>query len=77
MALADHDQEHSDHSSGQTQRVRKSSDSLSFTTNLPQKRGQHEVVDREQGCKDRKMTVEKALQQANWSCEGQQSKLCP
>ena len=42
MSLADLDQESSDHSSGQTKRARESSDSLSTTTNLPQKRGQHE-----------------------------------
>ena len=39
MSLADLDQESSDHSSGQTKRARESSDSLSSTTNLPQKRG--------------------------------------
>ena len=44
MSLADLDQESSDHSSGQTKRARESSDSLSSTTNLPQKRGQHEVA---------------------------------
>ena len=44
MSLADLDQESSDHSSGQTKRARESSDSLSPTTNLPQKRGRHEVA---------------------------------
>ena len=44
MSLADLDQESSDHSSGQTKRARESSDSLSSTTNLPQKRGQHESL---------------------------------
>ena len=44
MSLADLDQESSDHSSGQTKRARESFDSLSSTTNLPQKRGQHEVA---------------------------------
>ena len=41
MSLANLDQESSDHSSGQTKRARESSDSLSSTTNLPQKRGKH------------------------------------
>ena len=44
MSLADLDQESSDHSSGQTKRARESSDSLSSTTNLLQKRGRHEVA---------------------------------
>ena len=44
MSLADLDQESSDHSSGQTKRARESSDFLSSTTNLPQKRGQHEAA---------------------------------
>ena len=44
MSLAKLDQESSDHSSGQTKRARESWDSLSSTTNLPQKRGRHEVA---------------------------------
>ena len=44
MTLADHDPESSDHSSGQTKQARESSDSLSSSTNLPQKRGRHDVV---------------------------------
>ena len=54
MSLADLDQESSDHSSGQTKRARESSDSLSSTTNLPQKRGQHEVAHDMQGGKAKK-----------------------
>ena len=57
MSLADLDQESSDHSSGQTIRARKSSDSLSSTTNLPQKRGQHEVAHDMQGGKAKKTTA--------------------
>ena len=44
MTLADHDPESSDHSSGQTKRARESSDFLSSSTNLPQKRGLHDVA---------------------------------
>ena len=57
MSLADLDQECSDHSSGQTKRARESSDSLSSTTNLPQKRGQHEVAHDMQGGKAKKTTA--------------------
>ena len=57
MSLADLDQESSDHSSGQTKRARESSDSLSSTTNLPQKRGQHEVAHDMQGGKAKKTTA--------------------
>ena len=57
MSLADLDQESSDHSSGQTKRARESFDSLSSTTNLPQKRGQHEVAHDMQGGKAKKTTV--------------------
>ena len=57
MSMADHDQTSSDHSSGQTKRARESSDSLSSTTNLPQKRGQHEVAYDIQGGKAKKMTA--------------------
>ena len=51
MTLADHDPESSDHSSGQSKRARESSDSLSFSTNLPQKRGRHDVAYGKQGGK--------------------------
>ena len=54
MSLADLDQESSDYSSGQTKRARKSSDSLSSITNLPQKRGRHEVAHDMQGVKAKK-----------------------
>ena len=54
MSLADLDQESSDHSSGQTKRARESSDSFTSTTNLPQKRGQHEVAHDMQEAKPRK-----------------------
>ena len=57
MSLADLDQESSDHSSGQTKRARESSDCLSSTTNLPQKRGQHEVAHDMQGGKTKKTTA--------------------
>ena len=57
MSLADLDQESSDHSSGQTKRARESSDSLSSTTNLPQKRGQNEVAHDMQGGKAKKTTA--------------------
>ena len=57
MSLADLDQECSDHSSGQTKMARESSDSLSSTTNLPQKRGQHEVAHDMQGGKAKKTTA--------------------
>ena len=56
MSLADLDQESSDHSSGQTKRARESSDSLSSTTNLPQKR-EHEVAHDMQGGKAKKTTA--------------------
>ena len=54
MSVADLDQESFDHSSGQTKRARESSDSLSSTTNLPQKRGRHEVAHDMQGGKAKK-----------------------
>ena len=57
MSLADLDQESSDDSSGQTKKARESSDSLSSTTNLPQKRGQHEVAHDMQGGKAKKTTA--------------------
>ena len=57
MSLADLDQESSDHSSAQTKRARESSHSLSSTTNLPQKRGQHEVAHDMQGGKAKKTTA--------------------
>ena len=57
MSLADLDQESSDHSSGQTKGARESSDSLSSTTNLPQKCGQHEVAHDMQGGKAKKTTA--------------------
>ena len=57
MALADHDLESSDHFFGQTKRARESSDSLASITNLPQKRGRHEVAHDLQGCKAKKMTA--------------------
>ena len=57
MSLADLDQESSDHSSGQTKMARESFDSLSSTTNLPQKRGQHEVAHDMQGGKAKKTTA--------------------
>ena len=57
MSLADLDQESSDHSSGQTKKARESFDSLSSTTNLPQKRGQHEVAHDMQGGKAKKTTA--------------------
>ena len=62
MSLADLDQESSDHSSGQTKRARESSDSLSSTTNLPQKRGQHEVAHDMQGGKAKKRRLAQAPQ---------------
>ena len=68
MSLADLDQDSSDHSSGQTKRAREFSDSLSSTTNLPQKRGQHEVAHDMQGGKAKKTIM-------CWGCEGQQSKV--
>ena len=57
MSLADLDQESSDHSSGQTKKARESSNSLSSTTNLPQKRGRHEVAHDMQGGKAKKTTA--------------------
>ena len=50
MTIADHDPESSDHSSGQTKRARESSAS----TNLPQKRGRHDVAHDMQGGKAKK-----------------------
>ena len=44
MTLADHNPESLDHSSGQTKQARESSDSLFSSTNLPQKRGRHDVA---------------------------------
>ena len=44
MTLADHDPESSDHFSGQSKRARESSDSLSSSTNFPQKRGWYDVA---------------------------------
>ena len=55
VSLADLDQESSDHSSNQTKKARESSDSLSSTTNLPQKRIQHEVAHDTLGGKAKKM----------------------
>ena len=57
MSLADYDHESSDHSSGQIKRARKSSGSLSSTTNLPQKRGRHKVALDIQGAKAKKTTA--------------------
>ena len=57
LAAMAHDHESSDHSIGQTKRARESSDSLSSTTNLPQKRGRHEVAHDMQGDKPKKMTA--------------------
>ena len=57
MTLADHDPESSDHSCGQTKRARESSDSLSSSTNLPQKRERHDVVHDMQGGKAKKTMV--------------------
>ena len=55
MTLAGRDPESSDHSSGQTKRARESSDSLSSSTNLPQKRGRHDVAYGKQGGKAKEM----------------------
>ena len=55
MALADHDPESSDHSSSQTKRARESFDSLSSSTNLPQKHGRHDVAYGKQGGKAKEM----------------------
>ena len=57
MTLADHDLDSSAHSSGQTKRGRESSDSLSSSTNLPQKRGRHDVAHGKQGGKAKEMTA--------------------
>ena len=54
MALADYDHESSDYFSGQTKTARESSDYPSSTTNLPQKRGRHEVAHDTQGGKTKK-----------------------
>ena len=62
MSLADLDQESSDHSLGQTKRARESSDSLSSTTNLPQKHGQHEVAHDCKEAKPRKRRLARAPQ---------------
>ena len=51
MTLADHDHESSYHSSNQAKRARESSDSLSSSRNLPQKRGRHDVAYGKQGGK--------------------------
>ena len=55
MTLADHDPESSEHSFGQTKRAREYSDSLSSSTNLPQKRGLHDVAYGKQGGKATEM----------------------
>ena len=55
MTLADHDPEPSDHSFGQTKREWESSDSLSSSTNLPQKRGRHDVTYGKHGGKAKEM----------------------
>ena len=55
MTLADHNPEFSDHFSGQTKRASESSDSLSSSTNLPQKRGRHDVAYGKQGGKSKEM----------------------
>ena len=55
MTLVDHDPEFSDHSSGQTKRAGESSDSLSSSTNLPQKRVRHNVACGKQGGKAKEM----------------------
>ena len=55
MTFADHDPESSDHSSGQTKRARESSDSLSSSTNLSQKRELHDVAYGKQGGKAKGM----------------------
>ena len=57
MTRADHDLDSSAHSSGQTKRGRESSDSLSSSTNLPQKRGRHDVAHGKQGGKAKEMTA--------------------
>ena len=57
MTLADHDLDSSAHSSGQTKRGRESSDSLSSSTNLTQKRGRHDVAHGKQGGKAKEMTA--------------------
>ena len=55
MTLAGRYPESYDHSSGQTKRARESSDSLSSSTNLPQKRGRHDVAYGKQGGKAKEM----------------------
>ena len=57
MTLADHDLDSFAHSSCQTKRGRESSDSLSSSTNLPQKRGRHDVAHGKQGGKAKEMTA--------------------
>ena len=76
MSLADLDQESSDHSSVKPKGARESSDSLSSTTNLPQKRGQHEVAHDMQGGKAKKTTAGTSTPTSYaGACEGQQSKV--
>ena len=55
MTLADHDPESSDHSSGQTKRAIKSSDSISSSTNLPPKLWWNDVAYGKQGGKAEEM----------------------
>ena len=55
LTLADHDPESSDQSSGQTKRARKFSDCPSSSTNLPQKRGRHDITYSKQGGKAKEM----------------------
>ena len=73
MTLADRDPESSDHSSSQTQRARKSSDSLSSSANLPQKREQHDVAYGKQGGRAKEMIAGTSTP-ASYA-EGQQSKV--
>ena len=65
MTLADHDPKSSEPSYGQTKRSRKLSDSLSFSTNLLQKRGRHDVACGKQGgIKLKKIRLARASQLA-------------
>ena len=64
MTLADHDPESSDHSSSQTKRARESSNSLSSSTNLPQKRVRHDVAYGKQGGKAKEMIAGTSTQLA-------------
>ena len=57
ITSAHHDPEFSDLSSGQTKQARYSLDSLSSSTNLPQKCGRHEVAHCRQGDKAKEMTA--------------------